>query len=531
MKFIFIFSSLLLSYSLVAQFGIIKKPTEEAFKGVTLFQTNTSKIAYLIDNYGDIRHQWEGTYTPGVALSLLENGNLLRTGFVPDGFRYAGGQGGALEIVSWDGTVEWSYIISSAKEKLHHDVIALPNGNILATVWEVKSTDEAIAIGRKPELLDSAIWPDKIIELEPIGSQQARIVWEWKVWDHLIQDFDDTKPNFGVVSENPSKIDANYGDTNPDWNHINGLAYNPELDQIILSVPTFDELWIIDHSTTTEEASSNTGGRYGKGGQILYRWGNPYAYKKGLESDKKLFYQHNPTWLKEDDKWKILFFNNGRNRPGERYSSVEKIELPINELGYYAIENGVFNPKNSEITYQTDEPSDFFAPFVSGAQILANNNILITNGVVSKLFEINSNNEIVWEYNIPLNSMGEVSCLEDSTSSPDILFRSFKYNYQYSGLINLTNQGQLGLSCSTILGSTINQPSVVIAYTNKILKFKAETPIDQILVYSLNGKVIKDVSDVNNNNSELLFDHRSGIFLAKIVLTSGQVVSTKFIVN
>jgi hypothetical protein len=37
-------------------------------------------------------------------------------------------------------------------------------------------------------------------------------------------------------------------------------------------------LWVIDHQTTTAQAASHTGGRYNKGGDLLYRWGNPQTY-------------------------------------------------------------------------------------------------------------------------------------------------------------------------------------------------------------------------------------------------------------
>ena len=79
--------------------------------------------------------------------------------------------------------------------------------------------------------------------------------------------------------------------------HVNAVAYNAELDQIVLSSPHFNEIWIIDHGTTTEEAKGHTGGRWGKGGDILYRWGNPRAYRNGTKLDQRLFYQHNIQWI------------------------------------------------------------------------------------------------------------------------------------------------------------------------------------------------------------------------------------------
>src|SRR5262249_5327666 len=162
-----------------------------------------------------------------------------------------------------------------------------PNGNILAIVWELKTADEARTAGRRQELIPrNGIWPDALIEFEPQGPTDARIVWEWRIWDHLIQNAAPSLANYGDPSLHPERIDVN-GDTiqgrvpgltPSDVFHTNAVFYNADLDQILMSVPTFNEIWVIDHSTTVEEAAGHTGGRSGKGGDLLYRWGNPQSY-------------------------------------------------------------------------------------------------------------------------------------------------------------------------------------------------------------------------------------------------------------
>jgi hypothetical protein len=201
-------------------------------------------------------------------------------------------------------------------------------------VWETKSAEEAIAAGRKPELVgDGHMQPDAVLEVKPTGPTSGEIVWEWHAWDHLVQDHDSSKANYGNVAEHPELVDINYGDRamaamlndpdardrlrgigylgggrggrggrgrdgiRADWTHVNGIDYNAELDQIVLSVHSFSEIWIIDHSTTTEEAAGHTGGRYGKGGDLLYRWGNPQAYASGTPEDQQLFSQHDASGL------------------------------------------------------------------------------------------------------------------------------------------------------------------------------------------------------------------------------------------
>ncbi len=163
-----------------------------------------------------------------------------------------------------------------------------------------------------------------------------------------------TQSNFGVVSDHPELLDFNFlngnaGDAN--WLHINSLHYNSNLDQIILSSRILSEIYIIDHSTTTAEAASHTGGTYGKGGDFLYRWGNPQAYDKGDDSDRTLYSQHYPHWIPDGlvDAGKILIFNNGNSI---RFSSVDIITPPIDisRCIHYDAING-YGPATSDWTY------------------------------------------------------------------------------------------------------------------------------------------------------------------------------------
>ena len=128
-------------------------------------------------------------------------------------------------------------------DRLHHDIAPMPNGNILMISWELKTKEEAIQAGRDTALLtQSKLWPDYIIEVDPVLDS---IVWEWHVWDHLIQGFDATKDNYGVVADHPELVDLNFvtnGGT-ADWMHTNSIDYNAELRQIMISVPTFNEVW------------------------------------------------------------------------------------------------------------------------------------------------------------------------------------------------------------------------------------------------------------------------------------------------
>ena len=153
------------------------------------------------------------------------------------------------------GSLLWGFEIDDDRFLSHHDLEPLPNGNVLVTVWDKKTAQEAIAAGRNPELIKEGegVWSESIWEVQPDGLTGGKIVWQWNAWDHLIQDFDPEKPNYGDPAQHPELINLNFtgrtGGPGGDWIHLNAIDYNPDLDQILLSTPAFHEVWIIDHST------------------------------------------------------------------------------------------------------------------------------------------------------------------------------------------------------------------------------------------------------------------------------------------
>jgi len=378
--------------------------TDESYNGYTLYSPMMSTETFLINNSGEVVHSWNSTNKPALSVYLLENGNILRTAFPGYNPRFwGGGIGGRVEMFDWNGTRAWSFEYTTNQHCLHHDVRMLPNGNILMIAWEFKSAADAISKGRNPNIIpQGGLWPDHLIEVQPSNGSGGIIVWEWHLWDHLIQDFDPTKENYGVVRDHPELVDINYGGRIlSDWTHINSVDYNPAYDQILLSVLLFDEIWIIDHSTTSEEAAGHTGGRYGKGGDLLYRWGNPLTYRTGSESDRKLFNQHDAGWIKPGlpGSGNLLIFNNGLDRPGEDYSSVEEIVPPMENDGVYSRPAGsAYGPAESIWNYTAENPADFSAANLGGAQRLPNGNTLICNGPRGQFFEVTVEKEVVWEY-------------------------------------------------------------------------------------------------------------------------------------
>ncbi|QDU94495.1 aryl-sulfate sulfotransferase [Lignipirellula cremea] len=399
--------------------------------GYTLFAPMASTVTYLIDMTGQVVNSWSSDFKPGLSAYLLPNGDLLRSKQLEDNpsFPFRGGHGGGIQRFNWEGELLWDFDYSDQYTLQHHDIEPLPNGNVLLIAWETKTAEEtATAAGAPPEDASGILWADTIVEIQPQGPSGGEIVWKWSVWDHLIQDEDKSRSNYGDVSQHAELVDINFSKRRGrNWTHINGIDYNAELDQICLSVHSFSEIWIIDHSTTTEQAAGHTAGRHGKGGDLLYRWGNPAAHGAGSAEDQQLFGQHNAEWIPEGypGAGHVLIFNNGKDREEGAYSSVDEIVLPLKNDGSYAqLANGSFGPQQPTWTYREGPEGEFFADIISGAQRLANGNTLICAGVQGAFFEVTAAGERVWQF------VYDAPPAKDSTNNKKV-FRATRFPANY----------------------------------------------------------------------------------------------------
>lgn len=418
----------------------------ESFAGYTLFAKEDSVSgtnAYLIDHHGRLVHKWPlgGRLRP---VKLLANGNLLA------------GRAGATEIAP-DGSIVWEH----AYQQQHHDVLKLPNGNVLLLVRKWLNRSESIAAGANPDYFDGGLGGAHLVEVRPTGKAGGEVVWEWSVFDHLIQDFDSSKANYGVVEDHPERVDINYilaGLTagmrkhRDIWNHANSLDYNADLDQIMISVRRTSEVWIIDHSTSVEEAAGHTGGNSGKGGGLLYRWGNPSVYRKGDFTDMRLWGPHEAHWIPNGlpGAGNVLVFNNGSGSsppaPGRGYSSVDEVALPLDGYNYRLDANSAYDQAELVWTYKADPPEDFYSNSQSGARRLPNGNTLICDSVSGAIFEVTPEGKKVWEY---VNPVADDGIVRQGESPPTLsvegavtvlsnqLYRANRYAPDYPGMRGL----------------------------------------------------------------------------------------------
>ena len=411
--------------------------TPRAYVGYTLFAPKHNLVTYLMDNQGRVVHQWKSDYEPGQSAYLLPNGHLLRAGMLKVQGGTGGGEGGRIEEYDWEGNLVWGFNHATRDYQLHHDFKPMPNGHVLALMVERKSREEAIQAGfNASSLREDHLSPDAVVEIEPTGPTGGRIVWEWHVWDHLIHGAD--------PAAHPELVDPNSSRGVPAfWNHMNSLDYNPSLDQIVLSVRGNNEIWIIDHSTSKAEAAGHAGGKHGKGGDLIYRWGNPAAYKRGTAADQQLVQQHDAEWIPAGypGAGHMMIFNNGYDRG---WSSIEEIVLPMDSSGHYPLASGkTYGPEKPVWHYEATNRTDFFSSEISGAHRLPNGNTLICAGVVGHLFEITPGGEMVWQYVNPMVrggilAQGELPGKDTRGHLWNAVFKIHRYEPDYPGLAGKT---------------------------------------------------------------------------------------------
>ena len=369
----------------------------EALPGYVLYSPcqNETKT-YLLTTAGDTAHVWTHARGGAYGSVLLENGNLLRPAESPvHGLTGAAAQNGVIQEIDRDGNVVWEFTYKSDQYVLHHGIWVMPNGNILASAFEKRTRQEVQQVGlaHVPPVFmsrDGSVLMEQIIEIDPTKPTGQEIVWMWRVWDHLV--------SADQAAANPHLFSTDLGAGSDymfsDWMHLNGIAYNPDLDQIVFSSRVFGEIYIIDHSTTTEQAAGHTGGRYGKGGALLYRWGNSSNYK--IHGGSSLDVLHNPSWVPNGypGAGNIIFFH---NNVAANVSQVIEITPPINQNGTYELSAGSsYGPMQPTWTYSAD---GFYSPYMSSCQRLPNGNTFICEAYPNgRLREVNAQGELLWEY-------------------------------------------------------------------------------------------------------------------------------------
>lgn len=474
--------------------------------GYVLYNSIGENTTFLIDKNRNIAHTWNLQNPCNYTVLLKDNGNIVRGAIRTNNAINGPAVGGLLQEIDPQGNIVWEFEYSNSDHVLHHDITLMPNDNVLLTAWEVKRASELTERGYVGNI--SQRYATHFIEVSQAGTG-GEIVWEWHIWDHMIQDTDPGKVNYGVVKNHPELMNINVavqGFGGADWFHVNGVDYNEELDQIAFSSRFLSEIFIIDHSTTTEEAAGHTGGNAGKGGDFLYRWGKPSNYRvQGTQTINGPV--HDVRWIPNDGRPRggfLQYFNNIGNGSA---STVDAIELPFSADGYnYELNSGqAYLPS----TFDWRHTCFGNAQGQSSSITLPNGNTFV-NLSSQYMYEVNALGSLIWQY-----SAGPA--------------KAFRYTCNHPGIQALSNQGVIENLCmvSSVDDITTEQIKISPNPSNGLFQIHhlpSTYKVDNIQVIDLLGKTIQTFGQV----SKLDLSHqKAGIYFIKIQFDNKKVVTQK----
>lgn len=333
--------------------GLVAIDEEYACPGYILFAPSRGPgDVYLIDLKGDVIHQWDLPYSPGLYGYLLPNKNLFFIGKVQDETwdlfpRWNMFKGGVLLEVNWDGKIIWEH-----KDPYHHhDARRTSSGGaIYLNAERMPENLVARVKGGIPGTDKNGMWADVIVEVDTSGNK----IWEWHAMEHLDYETDVLPPNVSRT----------------EWSHGNTIVPLKD-DQVMFSFRHISVVGIIDK----------------KSGD--WKW--------KLDRDV-LSQQHDPSMLANGN---VLIFDNGPFPKNEWIPFSRVIEI---------------DPKTNQIAWEYfDSPKhNFYSPNISGACRLANGNTLITEGAFGRMFQVTPDKQVVWEYINPHFHTGPNGVLSNS---------------------------------------------------------------------------------------------------------------------
>ncbi len=452
--------------------GLKQYDPGKAYNGYTLyaFGGGESGAALLIDMNGNVVRTWEHIDNP----KLYEDGHLV------------GGSGGGFKEVDWDDNIVWEWEPPADREnvKPHHDMWRIYNTKLkehtyLGVVYYYPTQDEVVAAGCDPSKDYTGVYPDGFVEVDKEGN----IIWEWNFLEHGIQDANPEWPNYvgkgKTIADYPEKVDLNWltnqnaQSANPvpgvtrDWQHVNSLDYNEELDHVVINAKHFSEFYVVDHGATFVPGDPEKSRELSAGekGDFLYRFGNPSAYQQGdppgflTGGHQQMYGAHNIQWIKKGlpGEGNFLIFNNGCYNPVGFRSEILEINPFLDADGkntgdYVNPPVAGYDRRTSDSnqiawSFKSVKENSFYSSYISGCQRLSNGNTLICSGATGHLFEVTPEGEVVWEFINPINSQTglAVPIQKDSDDRAFHVFRAYRYAPDYPGLagLDLTTKGNI----------------------------------------------------------------------------------------
>ena len=320
--------------------GLIAHDSDLAQPGYTLFTPMYGDgTVYLIDMQGEIAHRWQMPHRPGLYAHLLDNGHLFYGGKVMEDLDRFEAWGRFKAGAALE--VDWQgrVLWELRHPDHHHDARKLRNGNVLLLCLAPLPAAIARRVqgGLPGTEANGVIYADYLLEMTTSGD----VVWQWRSWEHM----------------EPERYPITPQDLRREWTHGNTVAETAE-GNILVSFRNISTVVMIERPS----------------GNIIWQIGGP-----------PLAQQHDPRPLPNGN---ILIFDNGTHRHDNPVTFSRVIEV---------------DPRTSEIVWRYTDQSifEFFSPYISGAQRLANGNTLICEGCHGRIFEVTPDQEVAWEYVSP----------------------------------------------------------------------------------------------------------------------------------
>ncbi|MBL0175893.1 MAG: aryl-sulfate sulfotransferase [Ignavibacteria bacterium] len=232
-----------------------------------------------MDPNNTVVHHWTHARTGGYSCYLMPDGTLLRPAGVAASTSVAARRQAWCSASRRTAPSSGKYTYSTTTYRSHHDIRPMPNSSILLIAWETRTAQQCVDAGLDHS---ASLWPDHIIECSPPERAAATSSGNWRVGSSS-RDFNPAKSNYGVVGDHPELLDINVVSTSGDWLHVNSVSYNPDLDQIVFSSHYSDELYVIDHSTTTAQAAGHSGGTRRARRRFPLPLGRPSIYRAAAQ--------------------------------------------------------------------------------------------------------------------------------------------------------------------------------------------------------------------------------------------------------
>ncbi len=344
-------------------------------------------------------------------------------------------------------------------------------------------------------------------------------MWQWSFWNHLVQNYLPSGQTFYTNSAGQTVYVSDYGSVNSPnllnancgshtiqyFNHMNSVDYNPALNEFVISARNQCEIYVIDASTTSDQAATGSGGNQGLGGNFLYRWGNNANY--GGAGPETLFQQHSAQWIAAGlpGAGDLLIFDDGDNRTPVPYTSVDEITPPVTATGAYTLlGNGTYGPTADTWQWNDTPTTAFYNSDGGGCQRLPNGDTLICFGTRGLVFEVNQAGKIDWEY-----QNGDAGSAAGGTSGGDGIL--------YQGDSLPADPNLAGGYTTTLFRAPWYSPSFVAAFdANVVASSSIEKYRDwfELYNYGMSAVSLGGMYLTNTSSDPTLWQIPSGVSIA-----------------